>query len=210
MFASALQELVVGSTIFISVAILVLAYRLFKKYKKTNGVSFLFWSAGLAIFAVATLLETLFALGVYTALLIDIYLFLVVVLVQFLSFGSIELVKTKKYRDIYYAFSVIVGALTLLSICLTSQGYLMQNFVVAGLPNVWVLVTSSIAVFAASGVIVVTAAKSYLAKHSWRMLSIIAGVIIVASAGSAYIVQYPWLLYPSEFIGMVLLWAGFS
>lgn len=210
MFASALQELIVGLTIFISVAILILAYRLFNKYKKTKGISFLFWGAGLAIFGVATLLETIFALGIYNALLIDGYLFLVVVLVQFLSFGSIELVKTKRYRDVYYAFSIAIGGLTLISIAMTNQGYLMQNFVVAGLPSLWVLVTSSIAVFAASGVIVVTAAKSYLAKRSWRMLSIIAGVIIVATAGSAYIVQYPWLLYPSEFVGMVLLWIGFS
>ena len=56
----------------------------------------------------------------------------------------------------------------------------------------------------------VTAAKSYLQKHNPRMLSIILGVIVVATAGSLYIAAIPELLYYSEFIGMVLLWFGFS
>ncbi len=44
---------------------------------------------------------------------------------------------------------------------------------------------------------------------SKKMLSIIAGVIIVSIAGSLYIVHFPAFLYYSEFIGISLLWFGF-
>jgi hypothetical protein len=210
MVAPELQILVVFSTIFISAATFLLARKLIVKYAKTRVSSYLLWGIGMWLFGLAAFLEAEFALGIYSAALIDFYLFIVVVLVQFLSFGSVELVKTMSYRKAYYAFSIAIAALVLLSVAFTAPGDLMQNYVVTGAPGLAVIITSTIATSAASVVLVVTAVKSYIAKRNPRMLSIIAGVVIVAAAGSFYIAAVPEFLYYSEFIGMVLLWLGFS
>ena len=53
------------------------------------------------------------------------------------------------------------------------------------------------------------AAISYKRTRSKKMLSIIAGVIVVSIAGTLYIASFPEFLYFSEFIGILLLWAGF-
>lgn len=42
-----------------------------------------------------------------------------------------------------------------------------------------------------------------------KMLATIAGVVIVAIAGSLYIAQFPAFPYYSEFIGILLLWLLF-
>lgn len=210
MVAPELQIIVVFSTIFISAAVFLLARKLIVAYAAKRMNSYLLWGIGLWLFGLAAFLEAEFALGIYSVPLIDSYLFIVVLLVQFLSFGSIELIKNKTYKKVYYAFSFLMVLAVLLSIVLTNPGNLMQNYVVALLPSIPVVVTSSIATTAASVVLVVVAGKSYLERHNPRMLSIIAGVVVVATAGSFYIAAVPEFLYYSEFIGMVLLWLGFS
>lgn len=210
MVAPELQIIVVFSTIFISTATFLLARKLIVTYKAKKVPSYVLWGTGVWLFGLAAFLEAEFALGIYSVFLIDFYLFVVVLLVQFLSFGSIELIKNKTYKKAYYAFSLIMTVAVLLSVVLTNPGNLMQNYVVALLPNIAVVITSSIATTAASVVLVVVAGKSYLQKHNPKMLSIIAGVVVVAIAGSFYIAAVPELLYYSEFFGMVLLWLGFS
>ncbi len=210
MVAPELQIIVVFSTIFISAAIFLLSRRLIVAYVAKKVRSYLLWGIGLWLFGLAALLEAEFALGMYSTELIDFYLFIVVLIVQFLSFGSIELIKNRTYKKAYYAFSIVMAALVLLSVVLTDPGNLMQNYIVTGLPSMPVIVTSSIATAAASVVLVVVAGKTYLKTRNNRMLSIIAGVVIVATAGSFYIAAFPELLYYSEFVGMVLLWLGFS
>lgn len=210
MLAPELQIIVVFSTILISAATFILARKLIVAYAAKRIPSYLLWGIGVWLFGLAAFLEAEFALGVYSAALIDFYLFIVVLLVQFLSFGSIELIKNKTYRKAYYAFSFAMIVAVALSIVFTASGNLMQNYVVALLPSIPVVITSSIATTAASVVLVVVAGKSYLQKHNPKMLSIIAGVVVVAIAGSFYIASVPELLYYSEFFGMVLLWLGFS
>ena len=85
----------------------------------------------------------------------------------------------------------------------------MQNYVVAGAPPISVIVTSSIATFPAAIVIIWVAAASYIQKRNVKMLSIIAGVIVVSIAGTLYIASFPAFLYYSEFFGILLLWLGF-
>ncbi len=63
--------------------------------------------------------------------------------------------------------------------------------------------------FPAAILLILIAAISYKKKRNYKMLSIIIGVIIVAMAGTLYIVEIPVFLYYSEFIGILLLWYGF-
>ena len=132
-----------------------------------------------------------------------------VVLVEMLALGSMQLIKSKLYRNIYYAFTLIITAITAYLIFSKDQGNLIMNYVVAGQPSIPVIIASSIATFVAVIIIVFIAAISYRKTHNMKMISIITGVCIVSIAGTLYIVSYPYLLYYAEFIGMALLWLGF-
>ena len=80
-----------GTTVFVSVASLILALFMTRNFTSTHGKSQLFWSIGLWLFFIDALLEILFAIGAADQVLFDIYLFTVAILVQSLSIGSIPL-----------------------------------------------------------------------------------------------------------------------
>jgi len=204
-----LQELVLITTIVVGILSLLLAIYITRVYARKKSLPHLFWSAGLWVFTVSVMLEIAFALNVYSAALIDAYLFLVVILVELLSLGSIQLIKNANYKKIYYAFIILVTMYAAYTIFSANQGYLIENYVVAGLPTVPAIVSSSIATSASAAVLVIVAGMSYWKKRNNKMLSIIAGVVIVSVAGSLYIAQEPYLLYAAEFIGILLLWIGF-
>jgi hypothetical protein len=52
-------------------------------------------------------------------------------------------------------------------------------------------------------------AVSYRKTRNKKLLSIIAGVIVVSIAGTLYIVAFPAFLYYAELAGIALLWLGF-
>lgn len=216
LMSNPLQITVFFITIVISIATFLLGRSIIvrcvdrKKMKiDWKKASYLFWGTGVWLFGLTTLFEAMFSIGIYSTFLADLYLFLIVVLVELLSVGSILLIKSEKIKKGYYAFLVIITLATLAAILTETQGNLIVDYVVAGTITAGVILTSSIATFASSIVLVGVAIKSYLARHDIRMLSIIAGVVIVAIAGTLYIAAYPWLLYVAEFVGMVLLWIGF-
>ncbi len=186
-----------------------LAIMLTNKYRKSGAVQFLFWSAGLWLFAIGVLLEILFAFGVYNLVLGDLYLVDVVLIVEALAIGSLTLVKRKSIFKAYFGYVALITAAVLISLLYNNIGNILVNRVVYGILPLWVVITSTMATFPAAIIIVVVAALSYIKKRSYKMLSIIAGVIIVSVAGTLYIVQFPAFLYYSEFIGILLLWLGF-
>lgn len=204
-----LQILVLAATLLTAIPTIILSAYMTKKYAQKKQKSYLFWSIGLWLFAITVLMETLFSLGMYSGFLIDSYLLLVVVLVEMLALGSMQLIKSKTYRNLYYVFVVIITAITAYLIFSQDQGSLIMNYVVAGQPSIPVIISSSIATFAAVIIIVFIAATSYRKTHNMKMISIITGVCIVSIAGTLYIASYPYLLYYAEFIGIALLWLGF-
>ncbi len=210
MLAPGLQIIVVFSTIFISAAVFLLARKLVLKYAERKQASYVLWGLGLWFFGLSALIEALLALNIYSTALMGLYLFLVVLVVQLLSLGSVELLNGGLYKKAYYAFSAIVALATVASIVSSPPANLMVNYVVAGLPPLPVIITSSIATFVSSAVIVGIAIKSFIKRRSWKMMSIIAGVVVVGAAGTLYIAAMPELLYYAEFLGMVFLWLGFK
>jgi hypothetical protein len=85
----------------------------------------------------------------------------------------------------------------------------ITNHIVFGALPIFIVITSSIVTFPAAAILIAIAAISYLHRHSAKMLSIIAGVVVVSVAGTLYIAAIPAFLYYSEFIGILLLWLGF-
>lgn len=203
------QGVVLATTAVIFILSVALAFLLTKKYTKTKGRPYLFWSLGLWVFAVSMLLEVVFAIGIYSQAMADAYLLLIVILVELLAMGSMELVKTRLLRQAFLVFVALATLYTAYTLATTNVGNIIIDYVVAGQLPLPVVVSSSIATFAASVVLVVVALKGFLQTKSRKLLSIVAGVVVVSVAGTLYIVQYPAFLYIAEFAGILLLWLGF-
>jgi hypothetical protein len=203
------QQVVEFSTALTLVLSAVLAAFLTQNYLQRRSRSYLFWSIGLWLFALSVLEELLFSIGYYGEALIRSYLGLAAVLVEFLALGSIQLVGASRIRTAYYIFSVATTVALGYFLGTETIGNILDNYVVYGTIPVSVVTVSSIITFPAVIVLIVTAALSYRRTKNPKMLSIIAGVVIVAIAGSLYIAQFPAFLYYSEFIGILLLWLGF-
>ncbi|MDE1834018.1 MAG: hypothetical protein KGH64_01635, partial [Candidatus Micrarchaeota archaeon] len=150
-----------------------------------------------------------FAVGIYSGLLIKLYLILVAILVELLALGSIQLIKSVKLKRFYYVFVVISTLLLIYFTAVTDMGNLIQYYVVWNPPPLSVILLSSLITFPAAIVIAGIALKGFLQRRSYKLLSIIIGVIEVSIAGTLYIVAYPAFLYIAEVLGILLLWYGF-
>lgn len=186
-----------------------LAWVMTSKYARRPSRALMFWSLGIWLFALGVLIEIVFAFGYYSELLIGTYLFIVALLVESLALGSVQLVKSGMVRRSYYTICALFTVLLLYSLMTENLGMILYNYVVWGNIPTYVAIWSGLITFPAAVVLLGVAIKSYLNKRSRKMLSIIAGVVIVSIAGTLYIAQYPAFLYLSEFIGIVLLWYGF-
>ncbi len=203
------QAFVEFSTILILVLTITLAAIMAARYLKKRSRSLLLWDIGIWAFAIGVLLEVLFAIGIYSELLIAIYLFIVVIVVEGLALGSMQLIKSEKLRRSYYIYCAASTALLIYSLYASSIGNILVNHIVFGILPLFIVLSSSIVTFPAAAILIAIAAISYVRRHSNKMLSIIAGVIVVSAAGTLYIAAIPAFLYYSEFIGILLLWLGF-
>ncbi len=198
-----------ATTIITFILTLGLAIIITKRYLKKRSASLLFWSLGIWLFTTGVLLEIIFAFGAYSAILMNAYLLVVALIVEVLALGSMQLIKSIRIKRAYYAFAILSTMLLIYSLSVTNPGNLITEYVVGGIPSNFVLLTSSIITFPAAIILAVVAYKGYRKTHDRRMLSIIAGVVIVSIAGTLYIIQYPAFLYIAEFAGILLLWYGF-
>ncbi len=202
-----IEALLITATTF--VLSLLLAFYMTRKYRKTRSKPLRFWSLGMQAFSVGVFIEVVFAIGVESNLLVSFYFFLVAMIVELLALGSIQLLKSKQIKNVYYVFCLITTILLLLSVIAYKSPGFVSNYVAWGVPPLLVTIFSTIITIPASLVILAVAIKGYLKTKSVKMISIIAGVIFVGIAGTLYIVSFPSLLYASEFIGILLLWSGF-
>lgn len=203
------QEFVEFSTILILILTAALAAIMTTRYFRKHSRPLLFWSMGMWAFAIGVLLEVVFAIGIYSDLLISIYLFIVVVVVESLALGSMQLIKSNRLRDSYYIYSAASTILLIYFLYASPIGNIIESHIVFGVLPLFIVIASSTVTFPAAAILIAIAAISYVHRHSYKMLSIIAGVIVVSTAGTLYIAAIPAFLYYSEFIGILLLWIGF-
>ena len=197
------------STIIIFILTLILAFLISTNAVRTQKAPFIFWSTGLWIFAVSVLMETVFSAGIVNSILMDSYLFLVAILVEMLSLGSVYLLGNEKLIKGYIAYSIIVDIILLISLLITPLPNMIITGVVSGVLPLLIVITSSIVTFPAAALLIIISYISYRKKADRKLISIIAGVIVVSIAGTLYIAAFPAFLYYAEFIGIVLLWLGF-
>ena len=202
-----LESLAITTIVFLLSLALTLV--LTRSYFRGRKPSVMFWSAGMWTFTIGVLLEMMFALNISPEPLIALYLFLVAVLVELLALGSIQLIGSNVIKRAYYTFCVITTAFIAYSLLSTNITNFIKDYIAYGNPPLLVIVSSSLVTFPAAVVLIAVAVKSYMRTRSYKMLSIIAGVIIVSIAGTLYIASFPSILYAAEFVGIVLLWIGF-
>ncbi len=198
-----------AATIIVTLFSILLAVLMTQSYFRNKRKSNLFWSIGLWVFVVSALLEIIFALNIYYPILMAIYLFSVVILVQFLSLGSIQLISSRKIISSYTIFTALVAVIALASVAVGPITDIVKNYIVFGQPSLFIVIASSLATFPASIVLIWVAAIGYLHTKSKKMLGIIAGVFIIAIAGTLYITYFPSVLYIAELFGVFLLFYGF-
>ncbi|MGC8652186.1 MAG: hypothetical protein ACP5UH_02970 [Candidatus Micrarchaeia archaeon] len=204
-----LQAIVFASTVITAVLSSVLAAFLSYNYTKKKAVSYIFWAAGMWLFAFGVILEALFALNIANAFLFKSYLFVVVLLVELLSLGSAFLSRSRKFKIAYATYIAAISAVNIAVLATADIGNILSNYVVFGLLPSSVVIASSLGTFPAAAVLIIFAALAYRQRRSAKMLSIIAGTIVVSIAGTLYIAAYPEFLYYAEFVGILLLWLGF-
>lgn len=199
---------VVSTAVILLLTVVLAAYTTRKYLLKRKNTSYLWWGLGLWAFAVAVLLELAFALNYYSSVAMNAYLLLVVLIVEFLALGSMQLINNHMVRKAFYIFVLAVTAANVYALAVSNTGNLVMSYVVAGNPPLLVIITSSVATFASAAAIVIIGAMSYVKTFHRKLLYIIVGVIVVSVAGTLYIASIPELLYLSEFVGIVLLWMG--
>lgn len=198
------------STIIIFVLSFSLSTVITASYRKRRTSSLLMWSSGLWVFSLAVLLEVLFSVGIYSQLLIKLYLVLVALLVEMLAMGSVLLLRNRKLTAGYAAYAFL--STVFLVYIMVSAGpleNLLSNGVIFGMIPTMVAIGSGMISGPAAVLLILISAVSYRKRRDPKLLSIIAGVVVVSIAGSLYIAAFPAFLYYSEFIGVLLLWLGF-
>ena len=178
------------------------------KAAKVRSKSLQFWFSGMAVFTLSVLLEIIFAIGYYPALLLKSYLFLVAAIVELLALGSVSLAGNGKYTTSYGIYVLLTSIFLVYTLASGILGKMIISHVFFGALPIMVTVASSLITFPAAVIILVKAALDYRKGHSPNMISIIIGVIVVSVAGTLYITGFPSFLYLAEFIGIFLLWFG--
>ncbi len=202
--------LVKFSTIIIFLLTIPLAAFLTQSFFKSKIRSYMYWSIGMWFFSLGVFIEVLFAFGIYNAFLGNGYMLSVALIVEFLALGSINLIKNSSIKKAYYLFCIASTIFLVYSILISPNIPIINNARIAfTVTSLLVSIASSIITFPAAAILVIVAALSYKRTRNIKMLSIIAGVIVVSIAGGLYIEEIPVFLYYSEFVGILLLWLGF-
>ena len=197
------------TTLAIMVLSAILASLLTSDYLRKRTVSLAMWSSGMWAFTASVALEVVFSIGIYGAILIKAYLFLVALLVELLAMGSMGLLQKRKAMASYVTYSGVVTVFLVFALAVSNVGNILVNGVVYGPLPVLATIGSSLLAFPAAIILVVVSIISYRKTKVLRLLSIIVGVIVVSVAGTLYIAAFPAFLYLAEFIGILLFWIGF-
>ncbi len=180
-----------------------------KRYLKSRIRPLLFWSGGMWFFTLGVLIELIFSFGYYNILVGDLYLLFVSIIVEMLAMGSVQLLKSRKASISYGAFMFASTAILLASLLTSNIKDIVEHYIVFSVLPLTVVLSSSLVTFPAAILLIAIAVVSYRKKKSYKMISIIIGVLVVSVAGTLYIAEIPVFLYYSEFIGILLLWYGF-
>lgn len=205
-----MYTLVAVSTVVIFVLSFLLSVLITISYTRNRSNGLLFWSMGMWIFAACVLLEMIFAIEIYSQILIKLYLLLVAVLVEVLAMGSMTLLRRRAFCLTYGVYSIAVTGFLVYALATAgSIGNLLTNGVVYGGLPISITIGSVLITAFGAIILILISIVSYMKKRDPKLLSIILGVLVLSAGGTLYIASFPSFLYITEFVGIVFMWIGF-
>lgn len=207
------NSLALGSLFVLSLAALLLAVFVLRRWKGPATRAYLLWGIGLLLVCATTFEEAVIYAGVWSQPLIQSYFVMVAVLVGILSLGSAELALKGRWRTAWYGYIGTVSFGMIVAGFLLPVGpsvTILTSGVVTGNPPLPTLVLSSLLTIPGSLMLSGAAVYGIVKNRSWQLLYIVAGVVLIAIAGSLYaFFSFQVTLYYTEFVGFVLLFFGF-
>ena len=195
------------STILIFLVNALLALLLTRYYiQDKKNVSYLLWSAGLRFFAIAVILEILFAFGVYSDFLVKVYLFTIAMPLLAFSLGHIQFVKSERIKKYYYYYCIAFAFFLLYALYTSNVSNLLTNYVVYGRLPQLVYLGSSILTLSASAVLFLVAFGLYSKRKEKLFLAIIPGVIVFWVANIIHIEISQLFIYYLDLLAIIFIW----
>ena len=181
------------------------------RYRMQGRRAHLFFGAGLGLVSATLLLEIVFYLGTLNTIALGSYLFLVALLVGVLSLGSAEEGLQGIYRTAWRVYVASLAAIIAIACFLEpAASSIVVNGIVTGVPPLGIVIASSILTIPAALLMAGLALHAAVKFRALRLVFIAVGILVIAVAGTLYIVSIPVTLYYAEFIGVILLFFGFG
>lgn len=203
------QDITVLSTVAIFFVNAALAMLLTKSYidnKKSRN--YLIWSAALRFFAIAIILEIMFAFGLYSTFLAKIYLLAIAMPILAFSLGYIQFIKSAKLKQAYYYYCIAISFLFIYILYLANIGNLISNYVVYGKLPFLVYAAASLITLSASAVLFMIALLYYKRKKDAKILAIIPGIAIFWIVNIIHISISLLFVYYLQLLAIMLIWIG--
>ncbi len=193
-----------GVALFLSLLVLV-------RFRRNRRRAQLYFGAGLLLVSVTIAEEALFYVGVTPEVLLSSYVVLVAALVGVLSLGSAELSWHGWRKSLWFLYVGVVSlAMVVVAVLVPVPASVVRDGVFTGqLPPL--LTAVSIAVTVPSAMLLILGSLyGAVREHRWNLLYIALGTIVISAAGALYVTAFPVSLYYAEFLGVGLLFLGFT
>lgn len=188
-----------------------LVAQMLRRYSAHRRPPDLYWSIGLLLTGITLAEEAVVYAGFFPTVLLQTYFFLVALLVGILSLGSASLSFSPRSFGIYSAYAIGMSLVTaVVAFSFPIPGSVVIQGVITGNPGLALIIVSSLLTFPAATLMAATSLLGAWHTHRWNLIYILAGILVISGAGSLYIVAVPVTLYYAEYIGVVLLFLGFT
>lgn len=181
------------------------------RFRTQGRQAHFYYGAGLGIVSATMLLEIIFYSGTINSIALGGYLFLVALLVGVLSLGSAEEGLPGAYRSAWRVYVASMAAIVAIT-CFwqPAPASIVVNGIVTGVPPFGIVVASALLTIPAALLMAGLALHDAVRFRALRLGLIAAGILVLAVAGTLYIVSIPVTLYYAEFVGVILLFFGFG
>ena len=202
---------VAASIAALSAVALLLSLLLLARFRRNRRRAQLYFAAGLLLVSVTVAEEALFYVGIAPEALLSSYVVLVAVLVGVLSLGFAELTWHGWRKSLWFLYVGVASlAMVVAAVWVPVPASVVRDGVFTGqLPPL--LTAASIAVTVPSAMqLILGSLYGAVREHRWNLLYIALGTIVISAAGALYVTAFPVSLYYAEFLGVGLLFLGFT
>lgn len=196
-----------ATALFLVNAILALLLaRLYMLNRKS--ISYLIWSSGLRFFAIAIILEIMFAFGVYSDFLAKLYLFAVSMPLLAFSIGHMQFIRANSIKRYYYYYSIAISLLLLYTLVSSGTLGIYRDYVVYGSLPIQITLASVLLALSSCFVIFIVAISYSARKKDRKMLAIIPGVVAFLFINVIHLQILQMFTYYLQILGIIFIWLG--